>query len=75
MGMTGSGMKASVEAKIAALSNFPQTGQTPQIMDDRVLEAFCEGIVEYIQSAAVVPPGTFKDGHFNEPITGSSTVE
>lgn len=54
MAMTGSGMKAAVEAKIAALAAMSGGGNISFIRDD-VLEALCEGIVEYIQANAVVP--------------------
>lgn len=54
MAMTGAGMKALVKAKIEAVSNFPQAGTSPVFIDDRILEALCEGIVEHIQGNAVV---------------------
>jgi hypothetical protein len=55
MAMTGDAMAAMVKTKIEALTDFPATGQSPVFADDRVLKAFCQGIVEYIQANAVVP--------------------
>lgn len=76
MAMTGAGMKAMVKAKIQAVSNFPGAGETPTFVDDRVLQAFCEGVVEYIQTAAVVPStGTVTSGPgAGGAVTASGTV-
>lgn len=54
MPMTGNGMAAAVKAKIESLTDFPSTGQTANFIRDDVLQAFCQGVVEYIQGNAEV---------------------
>lgn len=62
MAMTGSGMKSLVKSKIEALTAESGGGNIQFVRDD-ILEALCEGIVEYIQAHAVVPAaGTVNTG-------------
>ncbi len=55
MPLSSSGMKSLIKTKIEAISNYPTTGQSPVFIDDRILQAICEGIVEHITANAVVP--------------------
>lgn len=55
MPLSSSGMKTLIKTKIEAIANYPQAGQSPVFVDDRILQAICEGIVEHIQANAVVP--------------------
>ena len=62
MPMTGAGMKSLVKSKIEALSAESGGGNIVFVRDD-ILEALCEGIVQYIQANAVVPAaGTVNSG-------------
>lgn len=62
MAMTGDAMAALVQSKIEALTNYPDQTESPVFSDVRILKAFCEGIVEYIQAHSEVPPGSFTNG-------------
>ncbi len=67
MAMTGAGMKAVVKAKLEAKQQV--------FLDDTILQALCEGIVEYIQANAQVPvPATgLISGAPSAPVTGQAT--
>jgi len=60
--MSGSGMAASVKAQLVELASQTGQGDITFLRDD-ILTAFCEGIVAYIQSNAVVnSTGTVDSG-------------
>lgn len=54
MAMDKTSMKNKCKAAIQAIANFPEKGVSPVFIDDRVLEALCQGIIEEIQQNAVV---------------------
>lgn len=47
-------MKNLIKTKIEALNDFPTSGQTPVFIDDRALQAVCEGIIEHIVAETLV---------------------
>lgn len=47
-------MKDLIKTKLQALSDFPTSGQSPVIIDDRALQALCEGIIEHIVAETLV---------------------
>ncbi len=54
MALSPEDMKELMKTKISAIANFPVTGQNAVIVDDRVLKALSEAIIEHFQAAAVV---------------------
>lgn len=54
MAMSNTAMAALVKANIQAISNFPKTGDSPTFIDDRILQAFCKGVIDHIKAAMVV---------------------
>jgi hypothetical protein len=54
MALNGATLAALIQTNIQALTNFPTTGQTPNVIDNRVLVAIANAIVSHIQSSAVV---------------------
>ena len=54
MAMNETAMAALIKANIEALSNWPNNGQTPVIVDIRILEAVCKGIIDHIKAAQTV---------------------
>lgn len=54
MAMNENTMAALVKANVQAISNYPETGVHPIFSDDRVLQAFCKGIIDHIKAAMVV---------------------
>ena len=63
MPMTGSGMAAAIKAKIEAVDDYPTDGHHANFIRDDVLQAFCEGVVQYIQqNAEVDSTGTVTSG-------------
>jgi len=71
MALSASGMKSLIKSKIEAISNYPQSPDSPVFADERILQALCEGIVEHITGNAVVPStGTVTTG----PGSGGAVV-
>lgn len=63
MPMTGNGMAAAIKAKIEAVNDYPKDGEHANFIRDDVLQAFCQGVVEYIQgNAEVDSTGTVNSG-------------
>jgi len=54
MALSETAMAALIKTNIEALTNFPNTGQSPVFVDQTVLVAFCKGIIDHIKAAAVV---------------------
>lgn len=52
MALNGDTLKGLIKTKIEALNNFPVAGQSPVFIDDRVLGAIAEAIVEHITTDA-----------------------
>lgn len=55
MAMTASSLKGRIKTKIEAITNYPAPGQSPIFVDDRIIMALAEAIVEEIQTNAKVP--------------------
>lgn len=70
MAMTGPGMSAKLYMELSA--KFP-----PESGYESFLQDFCDAagkaIVEYIQTAAVVPAGNLEDS-LHAPVTGTTVV-
>lgn len=63
MPMSASGMAALIKANIQALNDWPNPGQSPVFVDDRIVEAFCQGIIDHIKAnQTVVSTGTVTSG-------------
>lgn len=69
MGMTGPGMAAYIKVRIEALSNYESAGQNPVFLDDRGLQAMCDGIVQYIKDAAVGVQGLDSNNDTEAPVS------
>ena len=54
MGLDKNAMAALIKTNIQAITDFPSTGDQPAFVDDRVLQAFCQGIIDHIKAAMVV---------------------
>ncbi len=54
MAMNKTVMKNTIKQKIQAVTNYPANGENPVIIDDRILEAVCDGIIEHIINNMVV---------------------
>lgn len=61
MALTTSSLKNRIITEIEAVSNFPATGENPNVLDDRLIEALAKAIVEEIQANAVVIPDTLNN--------------
>lgn len=80
MAMDKDAMAALCKTYIEAITNYPETGMSPIFVDDRILKALCQGIIEHIQTAAVVPvtvtsvSGVTPGGGVSGAGTGTGTI-
>ena len=80
MAMNKDTMAALCKQYIEAISNYPESGMSPVFVDDRILKARCQGIIEHIQAAALVNvtvasvSGVTTGGGVSGPGTGTGTI-
>lgn len=67
MAMNGNQMGDEVIAAIQALSNFPESGKTANVIDPRVVRAFCSAVVAHIQANADVLSAAHSGSNLNNP--------
>lgn len=68
MALDSTRLKDTIKSNIEAVSNFPGQGQTANFIDDRVLQAICDGIVSEIVGHADVLPAS----HSGENLSSST---
>ena len=79
MAMNKDTMAALCKQYIEAVTNYPP-GSSPVFVDDRILKALCQGIIEHIQAAALVNvtvasvSGVTTGGGVSGPGTGTGTI-
>ncbi len=54
MALDEDAMAALVKANLEAITDYPIDGQSPVIVDLRLITAFCKGIIDHIKNAGVV---------------------
>lgn len=65
MALNATRLKGTMKSYIQAIPDFPVSGQSPIIQDDRVLGAIAQAIVDEIQGNMDILP----DGHLGEGLS------
>lgn len=59
--LVASDCRDRVKSAINSVPNFPTTGQSPTILDDRIILAICTALQAWITGTGTVLPGTLNN--------------
>lgn len=74
MALSSTRLKNDIRTRVEAIADFPQPGKSPQMLDDRVLQAFCDAIVAEITGHADVVPASHSGENLSAPAGQPLTI-